>query len=759
MKKSLLFLFVCLTGFRLWAGDVTVRALSIQGNEKTEEQAIRAVLKTRVGDTLSAEMIRQDIEAIFHLGSFEDIRVEKEPFEGGVRLIYLVEERSKVTRITFEGNKKVKEEKLREFLDVKPFTAVDDAGMASTMKKIQDHYAAEGYHLAEVTPDFKTVSGSKDKELIFHIREGEGVRIRRVNFIGNQAFSDAELKSKLKSQEKGYWSWLSGHGKYEEEGIRRDVAFLVYHYQNNGYLKVKVGAPKVYLSRDKKWMTLTFHITEGHKYKVSKVSIEGDMLTTPEEMESKLVAKSGETYSRKKVEEDLLSFSQLYGDQGYAFANINPVIQPHDEPEAKDPYTADITYSIQKGHKVTIERINISGNTLTRDKVIRREIPIKENTLYNETKLRQAKQRLEALGYFEEVNFATPRGSSDDKIQMNITVKEKPTGTFSIGAGFSSAENFIFTASVAKNNFFGYGISGQLSTELSSRRQYFVLSFEDPYFLDSSWILGLSAFRTVNVFTDFNRSSFGGSLTLGHRILDTSIFRWSYQVEDVNLDAFRTAIPAVFSQNLSGLTSSMTLSLQKDTRNNRLFPSKGVFNSVSSEFAGIGGDNEFARLTENFRYYLPLWKSLVGKLNFSMGEIYSLNNLPVPLFERYFLGGVNSLRGYFLRSVGPSFQMPVSPQGGDTRFVYGGNKNLQFNTELEFPLYEPAGFKLVTFFDAGQAFAEEEQFTLKGLRTDYGFGLRWNSPLGPLRFEWGIPIDRRPGEDSVIFNFTIGSFF
>lgn len=736
-----------------WAEPV-IRAIDVRGNHRIETQSILGTIESRAGMAYSPERVHRDLQSLYKLGVFEDVRIEKESAAGGINLIYHVVERSSVGKVVFEGNKKVKEEKLRELVTVKPFSPVDSSLLTTSVKKIQEHYASEGYRLVDVTTEFKTVPGTAEQELIFHIREGEQIRIKRVNFIGNKAFSDSVLKGKIKSREKGYWSWLTGSGKYQEEAIKRDVAFLVFHYQNNGYLRVKVTAPKVYLSRDRKWVTLTFHVTEGEKYKIRNVDLDGDILTTKEEFLSKLKVKPKQFYNRKNVEEDLAFLSQQYGDQGYAFANINPVIVPHDE-----DHTADITYSIQKGNRVTIEKITITGNTMTRDKVIRRELLVKENTLYNETRLRLSKQKLEALGYFEEVNFATPRGSVDDRININITIKEKPTGTFSIGAGFSSVENFIFTASIAKENFLGYGINGQFSTELSSKRQLFILSFEDPYFLDSNWILGLSGFRTVNVFTDFDRKSFGGSATLGHRVFDNSIFRVGYQLEDVNVGSFQTTVPAAFAQNLSGLTSSGTLSLQRDTRNNRLFPSKGMYNSISSEFAGLGGDNKFARVIENFRFYQPIWKGLVSKFNFTISEISSLNNLPVPLFERFFLGGVNSLRGYPLRSIGPAVQIPTSPQGGDNRFVFGGNKMLQFNLELEFPLYDPAGFKFVTFVDTGNAFAEEQNFSLSGLRSDYGVGIRWNSPLGPLRFEWGFPISRQPGEDSVIFNFTIGSFF
>lgn len=756
MKRILAAVLLTVATFApsLARADGVIREIHAQGNRRVEEATILATIESQVGQAYSADKVRRDLQALYKLGAFDNVQVEKGTAGGGVKLTYIVSERSQISKITFLGNKKIKDEKLREVIDVKPFGSADAARLDSSIRKIQEKYVSEGYHLAEVTTEFRDIPNGTGQELVFNIREGAPVRIKRINFIGNKTFSDKELRSKVKSKEKGYISWLTSSGKYQDEQIKRDVAFLAYHYQNNGFLKVKVSPPQVYLSKDRKWITVTFHVVEGEKYKVKNVGLEGDVLTTKEELQSRFKLKPGELYARKSVEEDLMTLATIYGDQGYAFANINPNIQPHDE-----DLTADVTYVIQKGPRVYIDRINVSGNTITRDKVIRREMMLKENSLYNESRLKMSQQRLQALGYFEEVNFATPRGSSDDRIDVNITVKEKPTGNFSIGAGFSSAENFIFTASIAKQNFLGYGISGQFSTELSSKRQLFVLSFDDAHFLDSDWLLGVSGFRTVNVFTDFERRSFGGSASLGHQLFDWSSIRFGYQIEDVNVGDFQTTVPAAFNQNLSGLTSSASMTLARDTRNNRLFPTRGMFTSGSVEYAGLGGDNEFLRLTGNFRYYQPVWKSLVVKFNATIGQISSLNSLPVPLFERFFMGGVNSLRGYTLRSVGPSVFVPNTVAGGDNRFVYGGNKMLQFNLEFEFPVYDPAGLKFVTFLDAGNAFDETQNFAINRLRFDGGAGLRWNSPLGPLRFEWGFPFSRNPGENRSVFNFTIGSFF
>ncbi|MDO8462097.1 MAG: outer membrane protein assembly factor BamA [Deltaproteobacteria bacterium] len=752
--KTVLVIFLCGLPFLADAFSF-VHTVKFAGLKKTEESAVRTTIETKDGMTYSEERIRRDIEALFKLGLFRQIKVEKTVTGKGIELTYHFEEKETINRIVFKGNKKVKEEKLRGDLQVKPFEILNPAKVTESIQKMLKRYADEGYHLVEITTELKKIEEG-GQELIFQIREGDGIRIKRINFIGNKNFRDKELKKVLQSKEKGYFSWLSSSGKYHEEALDHDVGLLAYHYLNNGYLKVKVERPRVYLSKDRRWLFMTFHVTEGEKYKIKSIDMEGDILTTKQELIAKMVTKPGQLYSRKNLEKDMQMFSTLYGDHGYAFANFNPVTIPDDATR-----TADLIYKIEKGSRIRIERINISGNTITRDKVIRRELKITENSLYSETALKQSRERLEALGYFEEVNFATPRGSADDKIVLNITVKEKPTGTFSIGAGFSSVENFIFNSSITKSNFFGYGISGQFSTELSSLRQLFVLSFEDPYLFDTKWILGLSGFKTVNRYTDFDRSSFGGTFSLGHRVFEHSSLRLMYQLEQIEVNSFSTVVPAIFSKTLDGLTSSLTAIGQRDTRNNRLFPSKGLFDQISSEVAGtgMGGDNDFYRLTLNHRHYQPLFWKTVFKGNLLMGYIRSLNDQPVPLFERYFLGGVNSLRGFFPRSVGPKVQVPLYAQGSDTEFVIGGNKLLQANLEVEAPIYDPAGFKFVTFYDLGNTYSEEQQISLKNLRSDYGFGLRWNSPFGPMRFEWGIPIDQRPGEDDVVFNFTIGSFF
>lgn len=736
-----------------WAAP-TVKAIEVHGNQDVSESSIRGVIQTRVGLLLSRDRIQSDIIALHELGQFHDIWVEQVSTSGGVKLIYHVEEKPRIEVVEIDGNKKVDDDDLFDAVTVKAQDVADPTAISESIQKMKELYQEKGYHLVSIRHSFKSVPQSRNKKLVFEIREGTGLQVKRVNFAGNKQFSDKELGKAIRTKRKTLFSWLSGSGKYRKEVLERDVAFLTFHYLNNGYLRVRVSPPEVKLSRDKKWLYITFEVDEGPQYTVGQVDVRGDILTTSEEMKKMLKTKSGDVYSRLNVEQDMARMSEMYGNQAYAFANIVPQTIPNDE-----TLTTDITFVIEKGQRIKIERINIEGNTVTRDKVIRRELQVVENGFYHESRLRKSRERLMALGFFEEVNFATPRGSTDDHINLDIRVKEKQTGTFSIGAGFSSVENFILTASISKDNFMGYGVSGRFSLELSSRRQLFLLSFEDPYFLDTDWIFSVAGFRTINGFEDFDRRSFGGNVGLGRRVFENSTIRVGYEIEDIDTENFRTTVPEPFEDNLSGLTSATSLTLLRDTRNNRLFPTKGTFASVSNEFAGLGGDNNYYRVIGNARFYKRLFWKVIFKQNFTIGYIESLNNDPVPLFERFFTGGINSLRGFELRSVGPKVRVLDSASGGDEEFIVGGNKLLLLNSEIEVPVYEPAGLKLVIFYDTGNAYAEEEAYSLNNLRHDYGFGMRWNSPFGPMRFEWGFPIDKREGEDSVVFHFTIGSFF
>ena len=757
-RKTIIGIMLLVSNLYLSNGAVAgqaVTAIEIKGNTATTTETILATLRTKKGGIFSREDVKEDVKALWRLGLFQDIGVEKADATGGVSLVYTLVEKPIVTSVSFKGNKKIKKDDLGKESTIHTYRPLSESALAETIGKIHELYAKKGYYLADVDYHLDMKEGN-EAELIFDINERHIAVLRKVEFIGNHAFKDKALKKIVKTKEKTAFSWIYSGGKYKPEQLEHDVMLLTYHYLSNGYLKVRVDNPKVAISKDKRYIFVTYMLEEGKQYKIGEIDVDGDILTTKDELKSLLSVKSKTIYNQKAVEEDMQKLIDFYGESGYAFVNVQPRTEPDDE-----TLTTPLIFHIEKGSRITVERINITGNTTTRDKVIRRELQIKEGDIYNTRLVNLSKQKLMQLGYFEEVNFATPRGSRDDTLILNITIKEKPTGTFNIGAGFSTTENFIFSASIAKENFFGYGIGGQISAELSSWRQQFMLEYRNPYFLDSEWMLNAGAFRSILRFNDFDRESYGGSLSIGHRIFDYSSVSLGYQIENVEVTDFSSIVPEFFKHNASGLTSGLSFVLARDTRDNRLFPTKGMYHSVENEFSGskLGGDNDFYRASGNSRFYYPIFWGIVAKANAKIGYIKALGDTPVPLYERYYTGGVYSLRGFMPRAIGPKLRIPSTAAGGDYEFVYGGNKLLLFNGEIEFPIYNPAGLKWVFFMDAGNSFAEAESYSLTELRSDWGLGLRWLSPIGPLRFEWGVPFNQKAGEDPVVFNFTIGSLF
>jgi outer membrane protein insertion porin family len=448
----------------------------------------------------------------------------------------------------------------------------------------------------------------------------------------------------------------------------------------------------------------------------------------------------------------------------------------------------DLTFEIEKGKLVYIERINIVGNSKTRDKVIRREMVISEGDLFSARRVAISRRRVLQLGYFKSVKLTTRRGSTDERIVVTIKVAERPTGTFQIGAGFSSVENFIAQAQISQNNLFGRGQTLALQAQMSSLRQLFILRFIEPYFLDTRWTVAFAIYNSLVNYESFNRNATGGTLTFGYPITHSLRAFLTYKIENVEVDTHgqnvllsgssRLIIPSTaVIANLfdDGITSSVRASVSYDTRDNRLFPTKGMYHNFSVEFASpyLASQNVFNRYRAFTRWYYPLYKKdLVFKVNAEIGMIASSKPQGVPIFERFFVGGINSVRGFRPRSLGPVVNVPVSPDPGAPLFGFpkGGNKELIFNFELEFNIFQKVGIKGVVFFDAGNAFDDSENFTvypdLAGwrktkpmLRTAWGFGFRWFSPIGPLRFEWGLPLVRQPGEERIVFEFTIGNLF
>ncbi len=785
---------------------VRTAEIRIKGNKYKETDAIRREIGLKPGGIFSMEQVQRDIRRIWQMDAFDDIQVTVEESDKGLIVTYTVKEKPTIRRIVVGGNKELSLDKINETLDLKKGAILDIPNVRKNAEKIREAYVDEGFYLAAVDYEIRHVRKKDQVDIHFKIQEGNKVVIRSIRFIGNEFISDRDLKSRIRTREGGFFSFLTSSGTYKESHFSQDLMILRAYYYDKGFINVQIGRPQISLSRDKRYMYITIPIEEGDRFKLGDLDFTGELLTvktidgkqmpvavSPKDKEeyekvkatymARLTSKSGEMFNRSKLAEDLLRITAIYKNNGYAYANVSPLTNI--DPEKR---IVHITMEVEKGDPVIIERINIKGNSKTRDKVIRRELVIAEGDRYNERRIQLSRRRVTQLGYFKDVNLTTEKGSRPDRAVINITVAERPTGTFQVGAGFSSVENFIAQAQVSQDNLFGRGHSLSLQAQMSSLRQIFILRFVEPYFLDTRWTFAFTLYNSLTNYESFNRNAYGGTLTWGYPITHNLRAYLTYKAERVQVatggsnvllsGASRLVIPATaVIANLfnDGVTSSARAAISWDTRDNRLFPTKGFYQNFSVEFASpyLGSQNVFNRYRGFSRWYYPLYKrDLVFKVNAEIGMIASSLKQGVPIFERFFVGGIYSVRGFRPRSLGPTVQVPISPDPGARLFAFpkGGNKELLFNVELEFNIFERVGIKGVVFFDAGNAFDDSENFTLYPdlagwkenramLRTAWGFGLRWFSPIGPLRFEWGLPLVRQPGEERIVFEFTIGNMF
>ncbi|HZH76342.1 MAG TPA: outer membrane protein assembly factor BamA [Archangium sp.] len=748
-------------------GVVDIR---VEGNRRVEAEAVRRALRTRVGEVFDPTRSAEDLRAVWALGYFTDVQLLAQRLPtGGVVYVVRVQERPSIRAVKLAGNEELSQDDLKEAIEVKPLTILDLDVVRRTQKKIQEKYVDKGYFLAEVTHRIVPAEGGQI-DVVFDIDENSKVMVKDIVFLGAEKVPASRLKDVMITKEGGYLSFLTSEGTYREEAFQRDLSVIQATYYDEGYINVRVDKPNVSLSADKRYIYITIKLTEGERFNIGNVDFSGDLVVPKENLAKLMTSATGQHFSRTQLGTDIQALTDVYYDRGYAYANINPVTAVNAETK-----TVDLTFDVQQGPQVTIERIDIIGNTKTRDKVIRRELRVYEGELYNGTGVRRSKERVTALGFFETVEVTQKPGTREDSIIVQVEVKEKATGTFQVGLGFSNVENFIFTAQVSQNNFLGWGQSVSASAQISSLRSLVQLSFFDPYFLDTKFLLSADFFRVDAQFTGFIRRSTGGSASLGYQILEDLLVNGGYSQEHVAVEAAQNLGGVLLANRfLSGVTSSLRLSVTYDKRNNRLFPSQGFIHYGSVEYAppflAIGSTPFlFTRYTAYSRLYFPLPLGAVFKTNATIGYIQQLDaNRPLPISELYYVGGINSLRGYLLRSISPTLLAPRSgsPDAPIDRLDVGGNKQLVLNLELEFPVFEKAGIRGVVFYDAGNAYATNERFfqdndgyAKLGLYHAVGFGFRWFSPVGPLRFEWGIPITPRPEDQPILFEFTIGNFF
>ena len=745
----------------VFAEGEKIAEVTVKGNRRIESAAILNVITLKAGDTLYSDKTDTDLRAIYKLGHFQDVQAYTEETDKGTVLVYTVLEKPVVRDIKFVGNKELTSDKRKEALEFRQNAIFSAKDLNKSVVKIKKLYGDEGYYLAEVEPVVEKRSPT-EMTVTLKITEGKKILIRNIRFDGNRAFTDRKLRGVMETKEKWFMSWLTSAGTYKEEVLKNDALLITDFYLNNGYINVKVGEPTIKLTEARDALEVFIGITEGDQFRVGEIGFKGELLEPAAELRKKLKSGQGEIFSRATLRTDIFTLTDVYADKGYAFANVNPLTKS--DPDKK---TVDLTFDMEKGELVHIERISVAGNPKTRDKVIRREMRVTEGELYSATGMKRSKQQLMNLGYFEEANIATAKGSSSNKLNVNVDVKEKPTGTFSIGGGYSSLDGFIGQGSIQQANFLGLGLKANVSASIGGNSQTYAVGLTDPYFLDTRWTVGADVFRSERDYTDYSRRLTGGDIKAGYPINDFvgTFFMYKYEIKDIynptiDYQTVSTKDPANYPLGTT-TTSSISGSITRNTTDYRLDPSTGMINSLSVEFAGLGGDNKFARYTGDSTWFHPLYKKLIFSTKLTLGYIQEVGQ-PVPIDENFYLGGIYSLRGYKARTVSPIKTELTKDRFGNqsTGLIYtGGNTEAFGNMEFNFPLIPDVGVKGVAFFDYGNAFNEKDKM-FSTMLMSYGGGIRWSSPIGPLRIEYGIPInprdiDSRKGR----LEFSIGSLF
>jgi outer membrane protein insertion porin family len=787
-KSALAALLVALAPAFTLAQEGLIQDVRVEGNRRVEVDVVRGAISQKKGAAYDPKAVARDVRALMKLGYFADVQVVLEGTKDAPVLVYQVTERPTVADVHYEGNDELGKEDLKDTVELKAFDLLDLARVQKDVKKLQEKYVEKGFYLAEVT--YKLVPKPENQvDVVYLIDEKAKVLVKDVRFVGNDHVPDGDILQYMQTRPGGYLSGLSSMGTFKEDAFERDLQAVSAVYLDRGYVMVKVGKPTVALSPDRKFLYVTIPVEEGEQYTIGAVKFSGQLLGQDALLARVVKSKPGELFVRTRVGQDLFAVGDVYRDLGHAYANVTPVTSTD---AAKR--TIEIDYQVQPGQKVRFERIDIVGNEKTRDKVIRRELRIYEGEFYNGTGIKASKQRVTALGYFETAEISTKPGSAEDKIVAVVEVKERATGTFQVGAGFSSYENFVLTGQISQQNFFGWGQTLSLQVQWSSIRQLGQIQFLEPYFLDTKWTFAFNLFATESTYTSFTRRSVGGELTWGYELNGLEPW-WSFarHLEDVRLigtytnervNVLGTTANRLANSLSSGTTSSFRLSLQVDKRDNRIFATRGWFVSASAEVAPpflapealFGNVILFTRYALEARAYRPLiWESLVGKARLTLGAIRAWDSThQPPISELFYVGGINSVRGYRYLSISPTRRIAGSANDPETALGVvngGGDWQLVLNTEMEFPLLETVGVRGVVFFDAGNAYAfKKNKYGEVGyerpLYRSVGFGFRWTSPVGPLRFEWGIPLDRRKDpatgtylDNALDFQFTIGNFF
>ncbi|MHB8382653.1 MAG: outer membrane protein assembly factor BamA [Candidatus Binataceae bacterium] len=753
-----------------------ISQIKIEGNQRVETDAIRIHISQPLGQPLDAAAVDQDDKAIYKMGFFKNVEVTVENVKGLNVLVFKVTEQPQITDVRIEGMKAIRstDDKVVAATKLHPGAILDPAQVKETITGITQIYQDKGYLDAKVS--FRTIAQADNTGVaVFDVTEGPKVKITRIDIHGNKAFTSSELRSVM---ETGTYSkllsWITDQGALDQQKLQDDVDHLTAFYYQNGYLNVHVSSPKI--QRVGNSLHITIDIDEGTVYRVGRVAIAGDMKFPHKELAHLLTIKRGQNFRGATLQHNVLALSDFYSNRGYAFVNIDPRTQ-------LDPIThrINITFYINPGHEVLVNRINITGNTKTSDKVIRRELKIQEQEPYSAEAIRESKQRLDQLGFFTDVRITTEPAQQPDKINLNVNVAEANTSSLQVSGGYDTYMGVFGNFTLGNTNLFGGGESLVLNAQIGFLFQNYSITYTEPWFLDMPLSVGLQLFDNEEYLLSFNQSAAGfavntyypltelGFNKIGPFSLKDITVGLGYQFESVGI----TGLNSLTTYNIlryKGYTQTSELlpSFRRFTVDNPVDPRSGTVLCFNGQLGGLTGGNAFVKGVFHGRYFYPFIKSSTwGTWVVSQGITYGVGtNLnsgtggELPLYERFFPGGVGGpadVRGYQLYSLGPlvttynASGQPVSVQD------VGGSEELILSNEITFPILSGLGVRGVLFSDAGQAYTLKQGVDLSLLQASVGFGIRWRSPFGPLSIDLAFPVNPRPADQSTVFEIGAGA--
>ena len=777
MNKFFLFSAIFLLFLPLFS--LQVDDVAVEGTIRTEQSILTQYFKEK--RDYSEKEINEILEKIIAIEIFEDVSIYYDDTKHLLK--FKVVEFPIIRSVKFSGNKKIDNDDIKEVLTVKKNELLDMNKISKNTAAILGVYHDKGFLSATVDADVALNKEKQEVNIDFKISEGKKSRVKKVTIVGNKYLSEAELKKYMAVQEDGLFS-IFNDGGYKKSALEESMGAITYLYNENGFVDVKVSKPTVTISKDKRDIYISYIVEEGKRYKVGEYAVEGDPLDSGKLPDMKFTQKPGEWYQHSKTIRDFENLKKIYGNEGYPFVEILPGRHLNDREQS-----VDMNFIVRKGEKCFIEEVSFTGNDRTRDKVLRREMEISEGDLFNYSRQKESEYNLKRTGFYDEVKIEVVKGSSPNMAKMVVTVKERKSGTFNVGAGFSSFESFLFNAKVEQNNFLGYGQSLSLAGQLSRMRREVSLSFYEPWFVDSNVSFNVSFYyRYLNYdsdiyeyYADYSQNSFGFSVTFGIPLAKYLRAYLGYKLKKVDINGatehqMNYLYRDIFS---SGLTARLAL----DMRNDRMYATKGIYVIGGAEYfpRWMGSDEDILNLDFNFRWYQELFLGVVFRTNIELGYNIHLQNKPLPYAERFKLGGMYSVRGYPFYSIGPNhdrsdtdYNIPTDgkdPTSSTYPYIIGGDKQFIMNNELEIPIVKSMRISIVGFVDLGNSWAKDEHlFYINskdkdiydlplGVLWSAGFGLRWVTPMAPLSFEWGFPLTPRPGDPKFQFEFNIKNSF